>query len=43
MFNSEGDDSADSDDEDANEAAMDLNKLADTDPEFYSFLRVYRQ
>lgn len=33
-------DSADSDDEEANANAMDLKGLAETDPEFFSFLQV---
>lgn len=35
-----GEDESDSDDEDANASAMDLKGLAETDPEFYSFLQV---
>ncbi|CAN0331979.1 unnamed protein product, partial [Ectocarpus fasciculatus] len=34
-----GEDESDSDDEDANASAMDLKGLAETDPEFYSFLQ----
>ncbi|CAM9838320.1 unnamed protein product, partial [Ectocarpus sp. 4 AP-2014] len=34
-----GEDESDSDDEDANTSAMDLKGLAETDPEFYSFLQ----
>lgn len=41
MALTDDDDSADSGDEEANAASMmDLNTLAETDPEFYDFLKV---